>query len=376
MHVLVVFILVLTWGGFAHAQSLPQSVVEPYQAYEAAAQAGDDEAAADAAYRAWQAGEIERIDTQTLAILADNAANYLMRGNNFSGAIEAYQRSAELAEDNGDDPLYIAQTYRLMANAQMREGEYNDAIRSSRQTVRLVEGLSTQEAAVERINANGTIAVAYWQRGNFRRGGRFAEDAINEKRALGFALGISDGLLAFYAGADHAYSDRPEEASFWFSITTILLDDSDEHSRLKKAASAWRRLLLDELTSGERRDLISRLHDQGYLSVSNDLAATSELGFEPAHPEGYVLPRAVRRSVHYPTNALQARIDGMALIEHTIETDGSVSDVELIYSVPYSDFGDAALRGVRRWVYAPATLDGVPVRHEGLISRVDFEMAN
>ncbi|HEU4936563.1 MAG TPA: TonB family protein [Vicinamibacterales bacterium] len=61
----------------------------------------------------------------------------------------------------------------------------------------------------------------------------------------------------------------------------------------------------------------------------------------------------------YPPDALDARIQGVVIIEATIDTDGRVADAKVLRSIPQLD--DAALTAVRQWEFTSTSLNGVPV---------------
>jgi protein TonB len=61
----------------------------------------------------------------------------------------------------------------------------------------------------------------------------------------------------------------------------------------------------------------------------------------------------------YPPLAIQARVQGVVIVEATIAADGSVASARVLRSVPALD--DAALDAVRQWQYTPTLLNGVPV---------------
>jgi protein TonB len=61
----------------------------------------------------------------------------------------------------------------------------------------------------------------------------------------------------------------------------------------------------------------------------------------------------------YPPLALQARVQGVVILECTISPRGAVSDVEVLRGIPL--LNDAAVDAVRQWVYTPTLLNGVPV---------------
>ncbi len=61
----------------------------------------------------------------------------------------------------------------------------------------------------------------------------------------------------------------------------------------------------------------------------------------------------------YPDLARQARLQGMVLIEATIDRDGSVVDTKVLRPVPLLE--SAAVEAVKQWKYEPTLLDGEPV---------------
>lgn len=61
----------------------------------------------------------------------------------------------------------------------------------------------------------------------------------------------------------------------------------------------------------------------------------------------------------YPQTAIQARVQGIVIIEATIGGDGTVKTARVLRSVPLLD--EAALDAVRQWEYAPTLLNGVAV---------------
>ena len=58
----------------------------------------------------------------------------------------------------------------------------------------------------------------------------------------------------------------------------------------------------------------------------------------------------------YPPIAVNARVQGVVILEATVGLDGRVEDVEVIRSIPL--FDKAAIDAVRQWVYAPLLLNG------------------
>jgi TonB family protein len=61
----------------------------------------------------------------------------------------------------------------------------------------------------------------------------------------------------------------------------------------------------------------------------------------------------------YPDEARKANVRGMVVVEITVDTDGSVTDVRVLRGIPLLD--DAALAAVRQWQYQPVLLNGTAV---------------
>jgi TonB family protein len=60
----------------------------------------------------------------------------------------------------------------------------------------------------------------------------------------------------------------------------------------------------------------------------------------------------------YPQEAQDARVQGVVIIEITVDAEGSVAEAWVVRSIPMLD--QAALDAVRQWRYAPTLLNGVP----------------
>ena len=61
----------------------------------------------------------------------------------------------------------------------------------------------------------------------------------------------------------------------------------------------------------------------------------------------------------YPLIAQSARVQGVVIIEATIDPDGKVANTRVLRSIPLLD--QAALDAVRKWEYEPTRLNGIAV---------------
>jgi periplasmic protein TonB len=61
----------------------------------------------------------------------------------------------------------------------------------------------------------------------------------------------------------------------------------------------------------------------------------------------------------YPSIAMEARVQGVVILECTISPEGTVSDVRVLRGIPLLD--QAAIAAVKQWIYQPTLLNGEPV---------------
>jgi len=105
----------------------------------------------------------------------------------------------------------------------------------------------------------------------------------------------------------------------------------------------------------------------GEAGIGEGIGTAIELPAPPSAP-----PRVLRvgGDVHppvkiqdlrpvYPDIAQRARVQGIVIIEATIDGTGHVAQARLLKSIPLLD--DAALKAVRQWIFTPTRLNGDPV---------------
>lgn len=90
-------------------------------------------------------------------------------------------------------------------------------------------------------------------------------------------------------------------------------------------------------------------------------AAVSNSGMAPIRVGGNIKVPTKLKDVKplYPPAAQDAGIQGVVIIEATIDTNGRVSDARVLRSIAQLD--DAALDAVRQWEFTTTQLNGVPV---------------
>ncbi|MCY4057001.1 MAG: energy transducer TonB [Gammaproteobacteria bacterium] len=130
-----------------------------------------------------------------------------------------------------------------------------------------------------------------------------------------------------------------------------------------------------EVTNEARPQKHSMRIDLPSIDVSGAAGLGLYLGaWEPGQtaPEGELEP-IVRINPQYPRQALLDGTEGYVKFEVLIGTDGSVLDVKVTEAEPGRLFVRNALRAVRRWIFKPRVVDGVPVERWAKTSIV-FEL--
>ena len=82
---------------------------------------------------------------------------------------------------------------------------------------------------------------------------------------------------------------------------------------------------------------------------------------EPIRPGGLIRPptKVVHVAPEYPQIARASRIQGVVIIEATIDSRGNVASAAVLRSIPLLD--QAALDAVRQWKFTPTLLNGTAV---------------
>jgi TonB family protein len=84
-------------------------------------------------------------------------------------------------------------------------------------------------------------------------------------------------------------------------------------------------------------------------------------GLEPLRVGGSIKPPTKLRDAKpaYPAEAQAARVQGVVIIEATIDTAGNVVNARVLRSIPMLD--EAAVEAVRQWQFTPTLMNNVPV---------------
>ena len=112
------------------------------------------------------------------------------------------------------------------------------------------------------------------------------------------------------------------------------------------------------------------------LFFSFSLLASSDRGYVGDDEVEIEVARVHHPAPTYPRKALRRGQEGYVTIEFDIDTDGAILDPYVIESVPTGVFERAAIKSVRKWLYAAPVYEGVSVKVNNVQVRLTFALAN
>jgi len=77
---------------------------------------------------------------------------------------------------------------------------------------------------------------------------------------------------------------------------------------------------------------------------------------------------------HYPDAARRRGLEGVVRVEVDLSADGEVTDVRVVESSGVASFDESALKAVRKWTFAAATLDGAGVATTLALPAIRFRL--
>lgn len=380
--------LALTAGAASAQSDLPEDVRRSYVAYTQAMEAQDYERALQAAHEAWQTAQATGYDPAVTVTLADNYAQLADALRQFDRAHSAYRSVAEAQQALGDPPGIVGQTWRLAAMAALSAGDTRQAIRLADTAGDLLQNASDVEPGLranELFLSRAIQAHALWRNGSTQDAARRARQAHDALQGHDLTSEGHFALLAFYRGAAAAVQSDDENAAYWLSAAHTWMVREGSHPEMRHGLSLWADYARGRLGSSQRMQLLQRLTaesliepvDDGepdaLLGTETEADGESEYAIDPANHDAYPLRRVPPQ---YPPEAAMAGAEGIAVLSYSVDERGRVVDPEILFSIPFSNFGDAAIEAVSAWRYEPKRVDGQPVRREGVVTTFDFVLEN
>lgn len=356
----------------AAAHAIPSDVMNAYRAYMAAIEAEDLDGAAAHAETAYQAGLTASIDTDTMAALAENRAQIYTDKGDGQRAASAWIDLADLLQGAGAGRDDVARAIAVAASENLAMGNSREGMRYAEQVIGMYAAQDVSRPLFEALFVQATI---YWQRGGIRSAGSVAQRALAIHEAIGGQLEPSLIQLSVMTGSNAALVREPVQAAFHLGFAADLADVFQVERSYARQLSAWANYSRRAMTPEQRTELFELVALSDHHALLPDGASSPELSWRQQNPGAVdVSPRGTLTSPRYPTSMWQNDMEGVALVTFDITPQGRTENVEIVYSIPHPDFGTAISRVVHNWRYNPATLDGVPIAREGMVTSYEFTL--
>lgn len=281
---------------------------------------------------------------------AAREAELTQRIAKFPNGMAAYRELSRLQEDRGASAEAEATLLRAksiepkdksilnsLAAFYSRQGNFDKTI----QSLEAVEQLDPTDPASPQ-----TIATYYWEKS-------YRDQKVPPADRLRYALsGIAATDRALALKPD--YVDALVYKNLLLRVQADLVTDPLEKKDLLAEADALRNRAL------ELKNQRVGLDSEGKGVALPPPPPPSTQGPAPL-TEGPVRAPTKTKDVRpiYPPDAMAARIQGVVVVEVSLDTEGRVRDARVLRSIPELD--EAALTAVRQWEFTPSIVNGKPV---------------
>jgi TonB family protein len=293
----------------------------------------------------------------------------LFNEKKYDEALVAAKRAAELREKSlGAEHFSTRASLNNLAQVYIAKGDYGEALKILQRLLPIYEKV-LKPGSAEVFKALEQIAVLSLRE---RRPGD-AEKAYKRNLELREAAGADSpqtahalSLLASF----YQFSGRPEQAKPLYQRAVSIWEKgaSDPPPEYVTTLERYSCLLRKDDREAEAEALNSRLSELKERRDSNAAAAAAGAGGEETEIRGGVLNgKAIARPApHYPSEAREAREQGVVVVSVIVDESGRVI-LACAISGPRKlrDASEAAAYG---WRFTPTLLSGVPVKVSGIIT--------
>lgn len=364
----------------AGAQDLPADVAQAYRDYQTAMSAGDAPGLLEAASRAYAAAESADIDRATLAVLAENVGFAAGVNGEYAQSQQMWRESARLSDRARLPAADRAWRWHNASLNALRAQDVDDAYACSRQAVRALDDVedvaNVADFAADSYLTHAGMAL---RRGQIVETGRSAREAVDRMEAAGPQLELRYGLALFYLGIADTLSQDFLDATYALTIAhNILSEVAPDHPDLHALHAARTSALLELQrgegeSAGEQNDQLQSMLAGNPVFAERFLDRVRPDPAEVERPEGWVDAELISRiSPRYPPEAANAGIAGVVYLRFDLTAEGRPDNVEIVGSFPYNTFDQVVHEAIAGWQYTPASIDGTPVRREGVTVRFSF----
>ncbi len=373
-----------------HAQT-DDDVMAAYKAYNAAIEAGEDQAAFEQAKRAYELAEAVWGDSrQETALLAINYADRLFDRKEYKDAVKIYARCIELLQEQLENSRFnLGYCYYQQGTAFLEDGRKNKAEAAYLSTVETLSPLTDSDLdaaayvgqaylALAGLNAPKRVRASSPDVGARRLAQLLEQSRDYAKKAqplLIRALGEEAFLVGYAYLVEAYYYEWAREWNTARDLYKKALDIFEKHlgtDHIETRRALGRHLYADALA--RREDENPEEAEDKALKEKNEMLAS---GCSTVERDGVEIEICIvkRRAPIFPMDAAYNGQSGFAFIEFDIDETGAVVNPRIIESWPGEEFDRATLSAMKRWRYKPpVTADGTVVFVTDIETFVRFDL--
>ena len=345
---------------------LPDAVLEPYRAYNAAVESGDMKTASAQAQKAWEQAEALLGDHKTTGDLAQLFAD-IKDQSTFKTRTKAYERAVALASFHSDDAqaLAVERQIKFIQMYMFENGAYYTPLRDLK---RVAAQVKKAKGLIENYNFSGTMYDAEIQvldgmvlskRGVRTKALIAFESAIETFDSLEEQLPSALPYLAKLYRAD-LLKEKDDKLTALLQYQEIMQNVEGmvdfNHPYVNKAFTQW--LLLR-----------SEFEAQGKMAELEAAGVCECWPYEDYKDKLIPLKRIP------PIMPGIARRSGHVVLKYSVTDEGKPVDLEVVSSTERL-FEKAALKSISKWIYSRKTDNEPENARQGIITTITFKLSD
>lgn len=334
-----------------------------YALYQLAIENKNPEAATITAKQALDLGKgIFPDDSPSLAALYVNYGMALVDSESHSDAIGPLKEGIKQLEKlYGEDDESLIDPLWALVDAYRPDFSKSDKVMAYQKRILRIVGKTLGKDSFVFAEINLKIGeTLYANYGDQRRAPAYLEIAYETYQRLYGGPAYKTGIAAFWLGKSAKQQGKNKEAEKHFLNALALFEDTSPSGHdLQLATHTYLIILYEDQGMSSKADIhcqaIALLRPQAYI--------------DSYHPLYKMNPR-------YPRSAAISGREGYVVIEYTVTTLGTVTNLKAIESEGGKDFEKAAVIAGKTYRYAPAVKNGKIVETAGVKTKITFLLAD
>lgn len=334
--------LSITTAVRAQDDALPDSVGQPYLAYETAMASQDYAAALQHAEDAWRAADRAEIDRELTGILAGNYGHLAQALENPAAAYEGWRAAAEIADEINAPAADRVNNWHQAAMSAFQDGDSSDALRCSANATEVLDRSGSDGMPTNLLDGHYYLAANLnYAASRYEESSRLARRAIELRDRRGAETGRTYADLHYLLGlavlADHEW----DNAFYHLAVARWVYEalEVTDREQISDAMVSWLPLHLDDDIHWQ---LFMRLYEAGMppedRSEIDEASGVEFIAFKP-QPQ-------------YPENWQEERPSGMLAVSYDISDSGLAEDVVVESNTVSPELEANLLERMQSWRFA------------------------